>query len=166
MVMAMLCNDGKAKANTSNTSRSESPKRYRPTPRQRRLVLGLSSHGVGDKEINDIVDPACSRQMFTSAYKDQLACGRARFKCLIIQTLMMHLVGRPAEYDGRGRLLRRAVRPSARVAIFLAKSILGWGSKRAGDAESLYNHVNPNDPELARHQGFSASSVSKGQTLN
>jgi hypothetical protein len=114
--------------------------RYEPTQEARQVVELMTAHGIPQIEIAAAIVPKCDPKTLRRAFAEEIARARPRYKGLIAQSARLHLVGRPAEFNARGDLVRAEVKPSVAMSIFQQKVVLGF---RDGALDLAYRDALP-----------------------
>ncbi len=84
----------------------------------------MAGYGIGEREIAVVIGIA--RETLRAHYPAELEMGQALAKVNLGRSVYDQAVGRPAEYNEQGKLLREEVKPDRSVAIFMAKARLGF----------------------------------------
>ncbi len=96
---------------------------FEPTEEQRRTVKTMAGYGVRHEDIASCIqiDPKTLRKHFRAELDEGMALGNMN----VGRSLYEMAVGRPAQYDDGGRLLREEMKPDKSAVIFAAKARLG-----------------------------------------
>lgn len=124
--MASNSNKSRASAKKPKTKkRGKGRPAYVPTDEARKVVELMAAHAIPHEEIGRAITPPCSVPTLRTAFAAELARARPRYKGLVAQSMQVHLMGRPAEFDVKGNMIRDEVKPNVAMAIFQAKTVLG-----------------------------------------
>lgn len=120
---------------------------FKPTEEQRRSVRTMSGYGVNQDDIAMVlaIDPKTLRKYFRQELDEGLATGNVK----IGQSLFEMGVGRPAQYDEEGRMLREELKPDKSAAIFLGKARLGLRDTQRIEHTGQVNHGQAIDIDLS-----------------
>lgn len=97
---------------------------HKPTDESRGHVELLTAVGITQVNIAAIL--GISVPTLKAHYGDELKLGKAKMIAQVGATLFQQAVGRPAKYDGNGRLIQSELKPDRTSAIFIMKTQAGW----------------------------------------
>lgn len=118
----------KAKAKTKAPAVMGRPP-YEPTKHDRHMVRQMAALGINHAIIGRALSVPCSDVTLRVHFREELDAGRPRWMHNIAEMLFTHLNGRPAQYDSKGKLMRKELDPKEGTAIFLSKVTLGLREK-------------------------------------
>lgn len=114
------------------------PKIIEPTEQQRKQVEAFVGYGATEVEIAALL--GMSKTTLRKHFAAELASGHMKTNMRVAESLFAQAVGRPAQYDAAGRLLREEQKPVTTAAIFWAKTRMGWN-------ENAYHLPTPSEPK-------------------
>jgi hypothetical protein len=98
-------------------------KRLKPSDREKEIVKNMASHGIPVKDIAMLINRG--EDYVRENYRRELDTAKIGKQIDIYNALHARVVGKPAEYDRKGRLVRAEVFPETACIIFSAKTICG-----------------------------------------
>lgn len=95
-----------------------------PTAREREIVTNMARHGM------PIVPDMClmlsrGEHWIKNHFAAELRIGQTEKKIEIMNMLHTHVMGRPAEHDKDGKVIREEIKPNVTACIFASKTICG-----------------------------------------
>lgn len=110
---------------------------FEPTAADRIKVKALTAYGIPrDAVAKGITNPATGEPISVDtldrAFAEELATGRLDIVFEVGNTIKALALGRPAEYDKRGKLLRAELRPDLNACSLLMRFCAGWKEPRLG----------------------------------
>jgi hypothetical protein len=102
-------------------------KPFEPTDKDRELVRTLAGYGLVQKQIcSMIINPSTGKPIdektLRAHFRDEYDEGAAKGDAAVLQSLFQQAVGRPAEIDDKGRVVRDELKPNVSAAIFASKA--------------------------------------------
>lgn len=95
-----------------------------PTDAMRKTVETMSGYGIPQPDIARCI--GCDPKTLRKYFADEIDVGLAKGNVNVGKSIYDQAVGRAAEYDGQGRLVREELKPDKTAAIFLSKVRLGY----------------------------------------
>ena len=108
--------------------RKAGPGRYRfaPTDQEREQVRSLAGYGIPQAQICKLISRPIAVSTLRHAFRDELDAGLAQANSAVAQSLYQQAVGMPAQYDEKGKLVRKELDRVPSCGIFWAKARMGW----------------------------------------
>jgi hypothetical protein len=107
---------------------------FKPTDEQRRLVSALAGYGAPQeyiciKIINPQTEKSIDKKSLEKHFRSELDSAMTETDLKMVESLFMQGVGRPAQYDKDGKLIREELKPNVAAAIFWTKARLKWSER-------------------------------------
>jgi hypothetical protein len=96
---------------------------HQPTEQARATVRLMAGHFLSRDDIAIVI--GINKTTLEKHYAEELAVVRSGYKLEVARAVGIHLMGRPAQYNAQGRLIREEIKPDRTMAIFQAKVVLG-----------------------------------------
>jgi hypothetical protein len=107
---------------------------FTPAPEDRRLVSALAGYGADQDYIaSRIVNPQTGRPIdrktLAKNFAAELSGAATEADIRVVESLFHQAVGRPAQYDDKGRLVRAEMPPVPACTIWWTKARLKWSER-------------------------------------
>lgn len=127
----------------ANPKRKRGRPAFEPTAEQRRLVETHAAFGTPQDDICTLIISSVSGKPITGKtlrqkFATELSVAESRANARVVESLFHQAVGRPAQFDGAGKLIREELKPVVAAAIWWTKGRMGWSEKTASE------HSGPN----------------------
>lgn len=125
---------------------------FEPTKEQRAQISMMVAYGAtkGDMALM-IINPATGqpihKQTLETAFRRELDVGAAEANMRVAQTLLQKCVGRPAQYDQYGNLIRDEIKPETPAINFWMKCRMGWRDGMNLNVQTTNLDIKPEDLE-------------------
>lgn len=140
---------------------------FDPTDEQRRLVSALAGYGapqeyICGKIINPQTEKPIDKKSLEKHFRAELDAAMQDTDLKMVESLFIQGVGRPAQYDKGGKLVREELKPSVAAAIFWTKARLGWSERVVHDHNMHFDLSKLNDEELALYEQLARKAAVTG----
>lgn len=143
---------------------------FTPTKGQREQVETLSGFGIGQDDIclllaNPNTGKPIDLKTLHKHFRHELDVGIARANAKVVESLFFQAVGRPAQFDERGNLVRSELRPEPAPAIFWTKARMKWSERveiTGKDGAPLFDLTKLSDNELDQFERLARKAALTG----